>query len=313
MIRVIIAGIVFMLWAVWARNYYVCEILGECQPPQTDIDSSYLDNIPNTLELTAGEYVILENYPEFYFDYGSHGYTYIDGSEKFLAKLAAFMDENPTAKLIVTGYYTQEEKEVVEKSHFYNDLGKARAYTIINKLIEEYNIPKYRLKGVSKLAMTDVIAAPLDFEIIGYQPPQVAVMNEADTLFLEQVQQSILDITYNDKNAKFEYNSKKFQPSPSFDVYLDSLQAYFEANPEAYILIIGHTDSKGTTTYNQKLGKGRAESVKAYIQEAGIAVPIKTDSKGESDPIAKDVNADGSYNPDAMAQNRRVNILIKTD
>lgn len=313
MIRVIIAGVIFMLWAVWARNYYVCEILGECQPPQTDIDSSYLNNIPSTLELTAGEYIILENYPEFYFDYGSHGYTYVDGNEKFLAKLAAFMNENPEAKLVVTGYYTPEEKEVVEKSHLYNDLGKARAYTIINKLIEEYKISKYRLKGVSKLAMTEVLVSPLGFEIMGYTPPQEVAMNEEDTLFLEQVQQSILDITYNDKNAKFEYNSKKFQPSPSFDIYLDSLQSYFEVNPEAYILIIGHTDSKGTVSYNQKLGKGRAESVKAYIKEAGLKVSIETDSKGESDPIAKDVNADGSYNPDAMAQNRRVNILVKTE
>jgi outer membrane protein OmpA-like peptidoglycan-associated protein len=313
MIRVIIAGIIFMLWAVWARNYYVCEILGECQPPQTDIDSSYLDNIPNTLTLRAGEHVLLEDYPEFYFDYGSHGYTYINGNEKYLAKLAAFMTEHPETKLIVTGFYTKEEKEVVEKSHFYNDLGKARAYTIVNKLIEEYKLPKHRLKGISKLSDTNPIVTPLQFEILGYTPPEIAGMNEEDTLFLEQVQQSILDITYNDKNAKFEYNSEKFQPSASFDIYLDSLQAYFEVNPTAYIMIIGHTDSKGTSSYNQKLGKGRAESVKAYLKEAGIEVNIETASKGESDPIVKDTNEDGSYNIDAMAQNRRVNILVKTE
>lgn len=311
MIRILIAAIIFMLWAVWARNYYVCEVLGECAPAQTDVDSTYLQNIPQTLELMAGDQELLKDYPQFYFDYGSHGYTYIDGNEKFLAKLAAFLEEHPESNLIVTGYYTPQEKEAVEKTHFYNDLGKARAYTIINKLIEEYNIPKNRIKGISKMTATNTMIEPLQFDIVGYVA-KIVEMNQADTLFLQQVQSSILDITYNDKNAKFEYNSKRFAPSGSFDIYIDSLKSYFAVNPNAYILIIGHTDSKGSEVYNKVLGEGRANSVKEYLQEGGIKVPIKVKSAGESQPKVPDVRADGTYDTDAMAQNRRVNILVET-
>lgn len=310
MIRFIIALIIFMLWAVWARNYYVCEILGECEPPQTDVDSTYLQNIPNTLTLKAGDYVILEDYPQFYFDYCSHAYTYIDGNEKFLTQVASFLKENPEAKLVITGHYLEKEKETADKSHYYNDLGLARAYTIVDKLIEEYKISRYRIRAFSKVDYDEPIDEPLSFNIKGYTPP-VANYNEADTAFLKQVQNSIKDITFNDKSARFAYNSKEFEPRASFEIYVDSLRNYFELNPNDYLLIIGHTDSKGTKAYNRRLGRKRAESVKAYLRAKGVEAKIRTQSKGENSPLVPDQNEDGSYDTEAMEQNRRVNILIK--
>lgn len=314
MIRFFIGLSVFLVWVVFARNYYICEIKGECGPPLTDSDSTFLANIPETLDLTAGEHVLLNDYPQFYFDYASHDYTYIDGNEKFLGYVVSFLEEHPadSISLVITGYYLQSEAEAIKDSKLYNDLGMARAQTIIDKLIQEYKMPKHRIQAKSKLASSNPVVAYLTFDVEGYIPPMAAVQTKEDTAFLEQIKTSVKDITYNDKSAKFEYNSGTFNPSASFEVYVDSLKQYLSRNPNDYLVIIGHTDSKGNAAYNQKLGLERAESVKRYFEKYNLQTTIKVKSEGEKKPAVADTNEDGSYNIDAMAKNRRVNIIIKS-
>lgn len=314
MIRFFIGLSVFVVWAVFARNYYICEIKGECGPPLTNIDSTFLANIPETLDLTAGEHVLLNDYPQFYFDYASHDYTYIDGNEKFLSYVVSFLNEHPadSITLEITGFYLKSEEDAIKDSKLYNDLGMARAQTIIDKLVQEYKLPKDRIKAKSQLASSNPVVEYLTFNVDGYIPPMAVAQTKEDTAFLEQIKTSVKDITYTDKSAKFEYNSGAFNPSASFEVYIDSLKQYFGRNPSDYLVIIGHTDSKGNEAYNEKLGLRRAQSVKKYFEEKNLETTIKVKSEGEKKPAVADTNADGSYNIDAMAKNRRVNIIIKS-
>lgn len=313
MIRLLLGFVIFAVWVVFARNYYVCEIKKECEPPLMDVDSSFLKNLPQTLDLTAGEYVILDNYPQFYFDYASHAYTYVDDSEHFLSLTAAFLKENSTENLtlVITGYYLESEQKLIKDGKLYNDLGIARAQTIVDKLIEEYNIPKANLKAMSSLASSNPITNPLAFNIEGYIPPLVIAETTEDTAFLEQIKKSVIDITYTDRSARFDYNSGAFNPHGSFDVYLDSLKSYFIMNPSDYLVVIGHTDSRGGEDYNYKLGMERAASVKKYLQKGGLEATIKIESKGEKSLLVQDQNSDKSYDVEAMAKNRRVNIIVK--
>lgn len=314
MIRFLLGLAIFVVWAVFARNYYICEIKGECGPPLTDMDSTFLANLPKNLDLTAGEHIILDDYPQFYFDYASHAYTYVEGNDEFLSEVATFLAEHPgdTISMTVTGFYLQSEQEAIANSNLYNDLGMARAQTIIDKLIQEYNVPKYRIKARSELASENPVRNPLTFDVNGYVPPLAVAATEEDTALLEQIKTSVKDITYTDKSAKFEYNSGAFHPNPSFDIYVDSLKQYFERNPEDYMVIIGHTDSKGNAAYNKRLGMKRAKSVKSYLKDKGVSILIKTKSEGKENLLVEDRNPDGSYNIDAMSKNRRVNIIIKT-
>jgi outer membrane protein OmpA-like peptidoglycan-associated protein len=236
----------------------------------------------------------------------------VDGNEKFLGLVATFLREHPdpSIRLQVTGYQTQAEVEAVAGSNLYNNLGLARAQTIIDKLIEEYNVPATRLEARAALTDQNPVTTPLAFEVLGYAPSDIAATAE-DTAFLEQIKVSVKDITYDSKGAKFDYNSGVFEPSGSFGVYVDSLQQYFERNPDDYLLIIGHTDSKGGEAYNQKLGLRRAQSVKAYLKARNIDVPIETKSKGETDPLVIDHDEQGRFDTEAMAKNRRVNILVR--
>ena len=54
------------------------------------------------------------------------------------------------------------------------------------------------------------------------------------------------------------------------------------------ILAIGHADRIGSTKYNQKLSVRRAETVKKYLVEKGIAPNrVYAEGKGETQPLTK--------------------------
>lgn len=71
------------------------------------------------------------------------------------------------------------------------------------------------------------------------------------------------------------------------------------------LIAVGHTDSIGTDAYNQALSLRRVEAVKAYLVSKGVpADQIKTEGKGESQPVASNQTREG------RAQNRRVEIEV---
>lgn len=75
------------------------------------------------------------------------------------------------------------------------------------------------------------------------------------------------------------------------------------------VKIIGHTDSDGDETSNQKLSLQRAEAVKAVlVKQYGIdESKLTTEGRGEAQPIASNTNAEGK------AQNRRVEFIFKPE
>ncbi|OCH16778.1 hypothetical protein A6E05_02815 [Aliivibrio sp. 1S165] len=73
------------------------------------------------------------------------------------------------------------------------------------------------------------------------------------------------------------------------------------ANPSVNIVISGHTDNVGRSSYNQWLSEQRAESVAMYLTYRGIdAHRIRTVGYGELAPVATNETAEG------RALNRRV-------
>lgn len=69
--------------------------------------------------------------------------------------------------------------------------------------------------------------------------------------------------------------------------------------------IVGHTDSKGTETYNQTLSEQRAASVADYLRGLGVnSSRIDTRGQGEMSPVASNETESG------RAQNRRVEVAI---
>ncbi|MDY0410046.1 OmpA family protein [Virgibacillus soli] len=78
------------------------------------------------------------------------------------------------------------------------------------------------------------------------------------------------------------------------------------------VTILGHTDSKGTATYNQALSERRAQAVKDALVQKGIASSkMEAIGKGDTEPIANNAHPNGKDNPKGRQQNRRVEVVVQ--
>lgn len=70
---------------------------------------------------------------------------------------------------------------------------------------------------------------------------------------------------------------------------LNEAAAKIKANPEIKLVIVtGHADRIGSDAYNQKLSARRADQVKAYLANQGVAESImEVVAKGESEPVVQ--------------------------
>lgn len=88
---------------------------------------------------------------------------------------------------------------------------------------------------------------------------------------------------------------------------LDEVAASMLAWPEVSVEIVGYTDSSGPAELNRALSQERADSVRDFLVERGVAPErVTAVGYGEDAPIADNATAEG------RAMNRRVE-LKRTD
>ena len=139
--------------------------------------------------------------------------------------------------------------------------------------------------------------------IIGQQMDKQAEELEGDLegAEIERVGEGI-QITF-DSGILFDFDSANLRPEAREN--LSTLAASLQEYPQTDVLIIGHTDSKGTDAYNQGLSERRAGSAADYLIARGIPGDrISTMGKGESEPVADNETEAGRQ------ENRRVEIAI---
>ncbi|WP_200890691.1 OmpA family protein [Pedobacter lusitanus] len=106
-----------------------------------------------------------------------------------------------------------------------------------------------------------------------------------------------------DSGILFDFDSANLKAQAKENV--KSLSGSLEKYPDTEIKVIGHTDSRGTETYNMSLSERRAAAVKAYAVSQGVpSSRLTTVGKGFSEPIADNATDAG------RAANRRVEIVI---
>ena len=87
-------------------------------------------------------------------------------------------------------------------------------------------------------------------------------------------------------DALFDFNAATLRPEGK--AMLDDLMRVLQGANYEVILAIGHADRIGNAAYNQKLSLRRANAVKQYLVEKGIAPNrIYADGKGETQPLTK--------------------------
>ena len=97
---------------------------------------------------------------------------------------------------------------------------------------------------------------------------------------------------------------------PEADADLQKAADIIRQKGQGVILITGHTDSKGSDAYNQRLSLARAQAVKNWFEAQGLQQNYQLEGLGATRPIAPNTHPDGSDNPEGRAQNRRVEIIV---
>jgi outer membrane protein OmpA-like peptidoglycan-associated protein len=79
------------------------------------------------------------------------------------------------------------------------------------------------------------------------------------------------------------------------------------------IRIEGHTDAKGSDTYNQKLSRQRAESVTMWLrkQPGLVGRSFTSEGFGATRPVAPNTKPGGVDDPEGRQKNRRVEIVVR--
>jgi outer membrane protein OmpA-like peptidoglycan-associated protein len=95
--------------------------------------------------------------------------------------------------------------------------------------------------------------------------------------------------------------------SPEGEMKLEEIIGDLKKYPKISLVVEGHTDSRGTASYNQILGERRAGAVLEWLVENGIASDrLRVVSRGEKSPMS------ANDTPGGMAMNRRVTFTVET-
>ena len=87
---------------------------------------------------------------------------------------------------------------------------------------------------------------------------------------------------------------------------LDKLVSFLNQYPDRHVHVEGHTDNVGASEYNRDLSQRRADSVRYFLTQQGIASRrITTAGMGMDRPVASNASASGRQ------MNRRVEIIIE--
>ena len=111
-------------------------------------------------------------------------------------------------------------------------------------------------------------------------------------------------LVLSDDSVKFPVNAATLSPEAEqrLSEFTEKLKA---DNKNVYLEIQGHTDKSGSKEYNDELGEKRAETVRKFLSQHGVALNrMATISYGQDAPVAPNETREG------RAQNRRVVVMV---
>jgi OmpA-OmpF porin, OOP family len=124
----------------------------------------------------------------------------------------------------------------------------------------------------------------------------------SDTVNIQVTRPVIREITFEDVHFDFD----RYSLRPEAVRTLDEAVTVLQQNPDVTVEIEGHTCNIGTAEYNLALGERRANAVRDYLTNRGIAASrFRTVSYGEERP--KHDNA----REETRRLNRRAALLVR--
>lgn len=139
--------------------------------------------------------------------------------------------------------------------------------------------------------------------VIGHQMDQQAkeIKQNIPGAVVERVGEG-LQVTF-ESGLLFDYDSDVLRAEAKRN--LATLASSLDKYPGTNLLIVGHTDDRGSDGYNLSLSERRAAAAAAYLAGQGVTgARLRSAGRGESEPLASNGTDTGRQ------QNRRVEVAI---
>jgi len=190
-------------------------------------------------------------------------------------------------------------KNTMDSMNIFDDKNEASSSTSDASSMDATSEPR-------KSAVLEAGVEPVAAGSVGYY------MDQQEARLHQQLSGTGVTVTREGENIVLSipgsatFTSGSSNVASNFYPVLDSVVIVLDEFSQTYIDVIGHTDSKGSQEYNQRLSEKRAKSVARYLEtQAVISQRVVADGMGESDPIASNDTSEG------RAMNRRVEIKLK--
>jgi outer membrane protein OmpA-like peptidoglycan-associated protein len=157
--------------------------------------------------------------------------------------------------------------------------------------------------GTAKGAIIGAAVGGTAGAVIGHQMDQQAkeIKNEVPGAVVERVGEG-LQVTFA-SGLLFDTESDVLNTNARQN--LNSLAANLGKYPNTDLLIVGHTDSRGTDSFNLSLSERRAAAVVNYLASQGVnRGRLRPAGRGEAEPLTTNETEEGRQ------QNRRVEVAI---
>jgi len=297
-------NLLLMLITILAGTYFYITCCSSCGLGTVDKEEPVIEEVAAPVTPTHTSY-------PFAFSDGDYAYSDNDNynfnvsSSSFLSPLSqkvtdgigslkTFLGENADKVINLTGYYKSDETNDTA----FPNLGLARANSVKNHLVEN---------GISSgqiNTMGELRGEMISKDDIYYGPVSYGITARADNAddelqaLYDRINADPLVLNFQTNQAQINLSAEQRQKVADISRYLDKVSG-------ATCTATGHTDSQGPAATNQVLGQERADFAKSYLVNNGIAAnKINAASKGESQPIADNMNAAG------RAKNRRTVVTL---
>ena len=156
--RILIPGLLlFAVYALVARWYFVCEVRDRCADQEAVVLRA------PTLKVTKGGEIVLVGYEQIWYEPDSMRVTWSQSNRQFFDDLAAWLGKNPTHRLVITGHFMPAE--AASAAGFFRNIGLGRAAQAGLEL-EARGIDARRIELRFLSTRRDSLPEPLLFELL---------------------------------------------------------------------------------------------------------------------------------------------------
>jgi len=235
--------------------------------------------------------------------FSSQGHSTIGGFDAFYSEL---LDDGSWHEVPVNlGYplnssdddYTFSPETVAEENY---------SFIFTHGKMSEYDLFKFEMIGRDQ---TPVAVSMEEVTVVAEVPAEESPEQTPETETIEVVTPEVTPEKYYLRPVYFDFDS--YALSSDDKAKLDILSTILKTHAALKIEITGHTDSKGTLEYNQRLSDNRANAVYKHLILSGIEKDrMKVSGMSENQHVARNTTSDNRDAPDGRMLNRRVEFKV---